>query len=117
MAFRNHRYSPVPPAPAKVVEQVLKHDMVDDVDVVSVVEVDASSTADALPSFDDYKLSALLNTGQPLREVDPVLYHSPENDAAKMVDELYKNAPIEENNGNIAAHGEDNTNVEPSNNE
>lgn len=71
MAFRNCSFNPSFPRSCKVVDEVVKTDVVDGVEVETVVQVDALEIAKTFPDVDDYKLSALIATGQPLNAVDP----------------------------------------------
>lgn len=68
-----------------VVDDVIKRDIVDGVEVETVVQVDASEIAETFPDVDDYKLSALLATGQPLNAVDPAIFSNPFSDAENIL--------------------------------
>ena len=80
MAFRNCSFNPSFPRSCKVMDDVIKRDIVDGVEVETVVQVDASEIAETFPCVDDYKLSALMATGQPLNAVDPVIFSDPYSD-------------------------------------
>lgn len=77
MAFRNCSFNPFFPRSCKVMDDVVKTDVVDGVEVETVVQVDASEIAETFPDVDDYKLSALMATGQPLNAVDPAIFSNP----------------------------------------
>ncbi len=70
MAFRNCSFNPSFPRSCKVMDDVVKTTIVDGVEVETVVQVDALEIAETFPDVDDYKLSALIATGQPLNAVD-----------------------------------------------
>lgn len=81
MAFRNCSFNPSFPRSCTVLDDVVKTDVVDGVEVETVVQVDAVKIADTFPDVDDYKLSALMATGQPLNAVDPAIFNNPYSDA------------------------------------
>lgn len=85
MAFRNHKFRPSAPTSQPVVEQTLKTIVVDGVDTFTRVDVDALSKP-LLPSADDYKLSALLQSGSPLNYVNPQIFENAELDAQQFVE-------------------------------
>lgn len=85
MAFRNCCFHPSFPRSCKVLDDVVKTDVVDGVEVESVVQVDAVKIADTFPDVDDYKLSALMATGQPLNAVDPAIFNTPYSDAENIL--------------------------------
>lgn len=85
MAFRNHKFRPSSPTSQPVVEQTLKTNVVDGVDTFTRVDVDALSKP-LLPSADDYKLSALLQSGSPLNYVNPQIFQNAELDAQQFVE-------------------------------
>lgn len=85
MAFRNCSFNPSFPRSCKVMDDVIKRDIVDGVEVETVVQVDASEIAETFPDVDDYKLSALMATGQPLSVVDPT-FSNPYLDAENLLD-------------------------------
>lgn len=85
MAFRNCSFNPSFPRSCKVLVDVVKTDVVDGVEVETVVPVDAVKIADTFPDVDDYKLSALLATGQPLNAVDPAIFNNPYSDAENIL--------------------------------
>lgn len=85
MAFRNCSFNPSFPRSCKVVDDVIKRDIVDGVEVETVVTVDASEIAETFPDVDDYKLSALLATGLPLNAVDPAIFSNPYSDAENIL--------------------------------
>lgn len=85
MAFRNCSFHPSFPHSCKVLDDVVKTDVVDGVEVETVVQVDAVKIADSFPDVDDYKLSALMATGQPLNAVDPAIFNTPYSDAENIL--------------------------------
>lgn len=85
MAFRNCSFNPSFPCSCKVLDDVVKVDVVDGVEVETVVQVDALEVAHTFPDVDDYKLSALLATGQPLNAVDPAIFNNPYSDAENIL--------------------------------
>ena len=85
MAFRNCFFNPSFPRSCKVMEDVVKTNVVDGVEVETVVQVDASEIAETFPDVDDYKLSALMATGQPLSAVDPAIFNNPYSDAENIL--------------------------------
>lgn len=86
MAFRNCSFNPSFPCSCKVIDDVIKRDIVDGVEVETVVQVDASEIAETFPDVDDYKLSALMATGQPLSAVDPAIFSNPYSDVENILD-------------------------------
>lgn len=87
MAFRNHKFCPPPPMSEGVIETVLKVSTVDGVDLSTPVPVDACSKP-PLPSASDFRLSALLATGAPLRPVSPTLFTDIDADSDAFVNQL-----------------------------
>lgn len=85
MAFRNCSFNPSFPRSCKVMDDVVKVDVVDGVETETVVQVDALEVANTFPDVDDYKLSALLATGQPLNAVDPAIFNNPYSDAENIL--------------------------------
>ena len=85
MAFRNCSFNPSFPRSCKVMDDVIKRDIVDGVEIETVVQVDASEIADTFPDVDDYKLSALMATGQPLNAVDSAIFSNPYSDAENIL--------------------------------
>lgn len=85
MAFRNCSFNPSFPRSCKVMDDFIKRDIVDGVEVETVVQVDASEIAETFPDVDDYKLSALMATGQPLNAVDPAIFNNPYSDAENIL--------------------------------
>ena len=92
MAFRNHKFRPSAPTSQPVVEQILKTNVVDGVDTFTRVDVDALSKP-LLPSADDYKLSALLQSGSPLNYVNPQIFENAELDAQQFVEKNLTDEP------------------------
>lgn len=94
MSFRNHKFRPSAPTSQPVVEQTLKTNVVDGVDTFTRVDVDALSKP-LLPSADDYKLSALLQSGSPLNFVNPQIFENAELDAQQFVEKNLTDEPTE----------------------
>lgn len=94
MAFRNHKFRPSAPTSQPVVEQTLKTNVVHGVDTFTRVDVDALSKP-LLPSADDYKLSALLQSGSPLNYVNPQIFENAELDAQQFVEKNLTDEPSE----------------------
>lgn len=86
MAFRNCSFNPSFPRSCKVMDDVINRDIVDGVEVETVVQVEASEIANTFPDVDDYKLSVLMSTGQPLNAVDPGIFSNPYSDAENILD-------------------------------
>lgn len=84
MSFRNHKFCPSAPTSQRVVEQTLKTNVVDGVDTFTRVDVD-THLKPLLPSADDYRLSALLQSGSPLNYVNPQLFENAELEAEHFV--------------------------------
>lgn len=94
MAFRNHKFRPSAPISQPVVEQTLKSNVVDGVDTFTRVDVNALSKP-LLPSADDYKLSALLQSGSSLNYVNPQIFDNAELDAQQFVEKnLTDESPV-----------------------
>lgn len=91
MAFRNCSFNPSFPRSCKVLDDVVKTDVVDGVEVETVVHVDAFKIADSFPPVDDYKLSALIATGQPLNVVDPAIFNNPYSEAENILNASLSN--------------------------
>lgn len=97
MAFRNCSFNPSFARSCKVMDDVVKTDVVDGVEVETVVQVDALEVAKTFPDVDDYKLSALMATGQPLSAVDPVIFNNPYADAENILNaSLSDDTPTQE---------------------
>lgn len=77
MAFRNCSFNPSFESPQCVFEDVIKEDVVDGVVISTLVTVKSSDLSSSLPSYSDYKLSALLASGVPLTPVNPVIFNNP----------------------------------------
>lgn len=97
MAFRNCSFNPSFPRSCKVMYDVVKTSIVDGVEVETVVQVDASEVSETFPDVDDYKLSALIATGQPLNAVDPAIFSNPYSDAENILNvSLSAQEPVQE---------------------
>lgn len=93
MAFRNHKFRPCSAAPTKVMQIVLSHSVVDGVDIVTPIQVDAAELAANLPSPEDYKLSNLIKAGVDVHSVSPVIFTNVDADAENFVN---TNLPLED---------------------
>lgn len=87
MAFRNHKFRPIPPISEGVIETVLKVSTVDGVDISTPVSFDAC-TKPLLPSSEDFRLSSLLSSGAPLSPVSPTLFVDIDADSDAFVNQL-----------------------------
>lgn len=105
MAFRNHKFSPSVPLPSDVEEKYLSSDIVDGVErFTSSVRV----VSPKLPNFDDFSLSAVLNSGQPLNRVSPILFDDQEKHASSLIEKIVSSdsdnnstdVPVDPNNTN-----------------
>lgn len=97
MAFRNCSFNPSFPRSCKVMDDVIKRDIVDGVEVETVVQVDASEIAETFPDVDDYKLSALMATGQPLSFVNSQIFNNPFEEAENILNaSLSAQEPVQE---------------------
>lgn len=98
MAFRNCSFNPSFPRSCKVVDDVIKRDIVDGVEVETVVQVDASEIAETFPDVDDYKLSALMSTGQSLSVVNPQIFNNPFEEAENILNASLSEPNVEPTN-------------------
>lgn len=105
MAFRNHKFSPSVPLPSDVEEKYLSSEIVDGVErFTSSVRV----VSPKLPNFDDFSLSAVLNSGQPLNRVSPILFDDQEKHASSLIEKIVSSdsdnnssdVPVDPNNTN-----------------
>ena len=105
MAFRNHKYSPSVPLPSDVEEKYLSSEFVDGVErFTSSVRV----VSPKLPNFDDYSLSAVLNSGQPINRVSPILFDDQEKHVSSIIEKIVSSdssinpsdPPVDPNNSN-----------------
>lgn len=97
MAFRNCSFNPSFSCSCKVMDDVVKSTIVDGVEVETVVQVDASEISKTFPDVDDYKLSALMATGQPLNAVDPAIFSNPYSDVENILNaSLSEQEPVQE---------------------
>lgn len=95
MAFRNHKFRPSAPTSQCVVEQTLKTSVVEGVDTFIRVDVNSLSKP-LLPPADDYKLSALLQSGSPLNFVNPHIFENAELDAQHFVENNLTDEPVDD---------------------
>lgn len=105
MAFRNHKYSPSVPLPSVVEETYLNSEIVDGVErLTSSVRV----VSPKLPNFDDYSLSAVLNSGQPLNRVSPILFDDQEKHVSSIIEKIVSSDSV--NNSTDVLADSNNTN-------
>lgn len=94
MAFRNHKFSPVVPPPAPVVDEVSSSTFVDEVETPVVSLVPNSELAANLPAPSSYCLSDLLAAGVPLTPVNSKVITTPDSAAAAVVDSVLGDSDV-----------------------
>lgn len=94
MAFRNHKFSPVVPPPAPVVDEVSTSTFVGDVETPVVSLVPNSELCASLPAPSSYCLSDLLAAGVPLTPVNSKVIISPDSAAAAVVDSVLGDSDV-----------------------
>lgn len=93
MAFRNHKFSYSCPPPQDVYDEVITTQIVDGVEVPTVVSVPNSEFTNDLPELSDYKLSDLVQAGVPLSPVNPKVLGTAEDKLNNIVDDVINNTP------------------------
>lgn len=88
MAFRNHKFSPVVPPPAPVLDEVISSTFVGEVETPVVSLVPNCVLAANLPVPSSYCLSDLLAAGVPLTPVNSKVITTPDSAAAAVVDSV-----------------------------
>lgn len=88
MAFRNHKFSPVVPPPAPVVDEVMSTTFVEDVETPVMRIVPNNELSANLPAPSSYRLSDLLAAGVPLTPVNSKVITTPEAELASVVDSV-----------------------------
>lgn len=88
MAFRNHKFSPVVPPPAPVVDEVSSSTFVGEVETPTVSLVPNCELSANLPAPSSYCLSDLLAAGVPLSPVNSKVITTPDSTAAAVVDSV-----------------------------
>lgn len=88
MAFRNHKFSPVVPPPAPVVDEVCSSTFVGEVETPTVSFVPNSELSANLPAPSSYCLSDLLAAGVPLTPVNSKVISTPDSAASALVDSV-----------------------------
>lgn len=110
MAFRNHKFSYSCPPPQEVFDEVITTQIVDGVEVPTVVSVPNSEFTKDLPDLSDYKLSDLVQAGVSLSPVNSKVLGTVEDKLNNIVDDVINNTPTpapasapetEENNNNF----------------
>lgn len=94
MAFRNHKFSPVVPPPAPVVDEVSSSTFVGDVETPVVSLVPNSELCASLPAPSSYCLSDLLSAGVPLTPVNSKVITTPDSTAAALVDSVLGDSDV-----------------------
>lgn len=94
MAFRNHKFSPVVPPPALVVDEVSSSTFVDEVETPVVSLVPNSELCASLPAPSSYCLSDLLAAGVPLTPVNSKVITTPDSAAAAVVDSVLGDSDV-----------------------
>ena len=94
MAFRNHKFSPVVPPPAPVVDEVSSSTFVGEVETPVVSLVPNSELAANLPAPSSYCLSDLLAAGVPLTPVNSKVITTPDSAAAAVVDSVIGDSDV-----------------------
>lgn len=93
MAFRNHKFSYSCPPPQEVYDEVITTQIVDDVEVPTIVSIPNSELTKDLPDLSDYKLSDLIQAGVPLSPVDSKVLGTVEDKLSNIVDDVINNTP------------------------
>lgn len=96
MAFRNHKFSYSCPPPQEVYDEVITTQIVDGVEVPTVVSVPNSEFTKDLPELSDYKLSDLVQAGVPLSPVNSKVLGTVEDKLNDIVDDVINNTPTPE---------------------
>lgn len=96
MAFRNHKFSYSCPPPQEVYDEVITTQIVDGVEVPTVVSVPNSEFTRDLPELSDYKLSDLVQAGVPLSPVNSKVLGTVEDKLNNIVDDVINNTPTPE---------------------
>lgn len=96
MAFRNHKFSYSCPPPQEVFDEVITTQIVDGVEVPTVVSVPNSEFTKDLPELSDYKLSDLVQAGVPLSLVNSKVLGTVEDKLNNVVDDVINNTPTPE---------------------
>lgn len=96
MAFRNRKFSYSCPPPQEVYDEVITTQIVDGVEVPTIVSVPNSEFTKDLPELSDYKLSDLIQAGVPLNPVSPNVLGTVEDKLNNVVDDIINNAPTSE---------------------
>ena len=94
MAFRNHKFSPVVPPPAPVVDEVSSSTFVGEVETPVVSLVPNSELCASLPAPSSYCLSDLLAAGVPLTPVNSKVITTPDSAAAAVVDSVLGDSDV-----------------------
>lgn len=107
MAFRNHKFSPVVPPPAPVVDEVCSSTFVGEVETPTVSFVPNSELSANLPAPSSYCLSDLLAAGVPLTPVNSKVITTPDSAAAAVVDSVLGDSDVtRENSSSVKSNGD-----------
>lgn len=92
MAFRNRKFSYSCPPPQEVYDEVITTQIVDGVEVPTIVSVPNSEFTKDLPELSDYKLSDLIQAGVPLSPVNSKVLVTVEDKLNNVVDDVINNS-------------------------
>lgn len=92
MAFRNRKFSYSCPPPQEVYDEVITTQIVDGVEVPTIVSVPNSEFTKDLPELSDYKLSDLIQAGVPLSPVNSKVLGTVEDKLNNVVDDVINNS-------------------------
>ena len=92
MAFRNRKFSYSCPPPQEVYDEVITTQIVDGVEVPTIVSVPNSEFTKDLPELSDYKLSDLIQAGVSLNPVNPKVLGTVEDKLNNVVDDVINNS-------------------------
>lgn len=92
MAFRNRKFSYSCPPPQEVYDEVITTQIVDGVEVPTIVSVPNSEFTKDLPELSDYKLSDLIQAGVPLSPVNSKVLCTVEDKLNNVVDDVINNS-------------------------
>lgn len=94
MAFRNHKFSPVVPPPAPVVDEVSSSTFVGEVETPTVSLVPNRDLSANLPAPSSYCLTDLLAAGVPLTPVNSKVITTPDSAASAVVDSVLGDSDV-----------------------
>lgn len=97
MAFRNCKFSYSCPPPQDVYDEVITTQIVDGVEVPTIVSLPNSEFTKDLPELSDYKLSDLIQAGVPLSPVSSKVLGSVDDKLNNVLDDVIGNVDTDEN--------------------